>query len=365
MISRTVVYHAQSAEGIRIKKTLFSETRIKKPAHALVKVKACGVNPVDAKYCIGDKLPGWIPEKIKRLAIEGRGVGFDFSGEVLEAGTSSSFKTHDRVFGTTPALEASFSEIIEVPYHQITHMSDQQTFSEAAALPLCGITAFDCLKKNFALKKRQRILILGASGGVGTMATQISKYLVGPSGHVAAICSEKNHSFVSKLGADACFDYKNGLISLFSKLRNEYSSPENKFDLVFDAVSSMELKDQSFDYQKLIHKNGILKTKLNAPKKTKSNYISIGGKTLDWIRAGVKYKKFHWNWFNNSHELFWINFSNSNKTLKSLVQMIDQDKLKVKIEEIHVDGFKSIMPIRESFERLMERRVVGKIVFVL
>lgn len=370
---RAVVYARASGEGIDV---------VEKPCHAAgsspvagvirVDVKACGVNPVDAKYCVGDKLPEWLPEGLRRWTVDGGGVGFDFSGIVsaVPSEDSCGFSVGDRVFGSMPPLQASFAEIAEVPAHQLAVMPSTIDFTAAAALPLVSTTAMQALRHRHGLRAGQRILIIGASGGVGSIAVQLAKHIVGASGHVAAICSGRNHALVRGLGADALFDYTLGLDALFAGLVTQYTSRRSagsleQFDLVFDCVSSLEAKDYAFDYCPRMHASGLLKAKLNASETSRSNYITIGGAAGDWLRAGLRRSWFGLNWFTADHELFWVEFPNSRSVLEEVAEAVDAGALRPLIEPVPVKRFISVEPVRTAFSRLHSRRVRGKLVLVL
>eukprot|EP00756_Hemistasia_phaeocysticola_P065203 Hpha_TRINITY_DN8389_c0_g1::TRINITY_DN8389_c0_g1_i2::g.154272::m.154272 len=384
--SRFVVYDRYAAEGVNV--ATAPRPAEPRPGRLLVEVKACGVNPVDAKYCVGDKLPEFLPESWRRWCVDGKGAGFDFAGIVVGVpsappetgsggGTSESdFVVGDLVFGSMPPMEASFAEFVEVPLHQVAKMprklaagpGGEPRFAQAAALPLVGTTAVQALKHRHGLTAGQRILIVGASGGVGTVAVQIARYLVGAGGHVAAICSSRNFELVRRLGADKAFDYTRGLDTLVEELKAEYgagSGGRPYFDLVLDCVSSLEEKDRVFDYNPRIHASGLLKTELNAPLTSKSNYITIGGPTSDWARAMLRRSWLGWNWFSVNHELFWIAFPHSAGVLQELAAAVDEDALHAEIDEVPVKRFEDVEPVREAFRRLHGRRVQGKLVLVL
>ena len=400
--NRFVRYNKNKPGGIEIIESSIPSIYDIPENHVLVSVRACGVNPVDAKYCWGDKLPQWMSEQWKRILMDGEGVGFDFAGEIVdthvfyndtyESSDSDTYessdsdteqekeveteeetetekeeieylKAGDRVFGTMPPMQASFSEYIIVPKDQIAKIPDNITFTEAASYPLVGITAIDSLQNKFKLKEGQTILIIGASGGVGSVAVQIAKHIVGRNGKVVAVCSKKNHSFVKNLGAHVAFDYSEGLCQLMGQLQ-AYIGNGNKFDLVLDCVYSIDKNDQKYNYIDHIHFNNLLKSELNSPETSKSNYITIGGSFFDWIKANI-FRKTNWNFFTSNHELYWINFSNTTNILNTIIDLASKKKLKSVIEEIPVNQFKSTKPIIEGFNKLIKRHVTGKLVLTV
>ena len=101
--------------------------------------------------------------------VEGKGVGFDFSGVVSEAPPSSSFKKGDEVYGTMPPTGGSIAEYISVPVHQLSLKPKNLSHEEASTLPLSGLTCIQSFTDH-KLSAGQTILIIGASGGVGHLA---------------------------------------------------------------------------------------------------------------------------------------------------------------------------------------------------
>ena len=150
----------------------------------LCEVRSCGANPVDAKYVIGDKFPeSWLPWASRRVA--GSTPGFDFSGVVIQAPAGSGFAPGDEVFGFAedPAslrpwrsLHGSFCEVVNAPLDQVAHKPSKLSWQEAAATPLVCITALQALEQH-GVSEGQKVLIIGASGGVGHVAVQIAKCL--------------------------------------------------------------------------------------------------------------------------------------------------------------------------------------------
>ena len=182
-----------------------------------------------------------------RVGIEGCGVGFDFSGTVIRAPESSSFKTGDSIFGTAPPGHGTFSEEIVVPLDQVALKPPSLSFAEAAALPLVGLTALQSLKHDNGLDQGQHLLLIGASGGVGHVACQVAKAL---GAKVTAICSARNSDFVLALGADRVVDYSQGDAATLDGLRAAVNAL-GAFHLCLDTVSSVESKDGN-NYQVVV-----------------------------------------------------------------------------------------------------------------
>ncbi|UPK67582.1 NADP-dependent oxidoreductase [Chitinophaga filiformis] len=162
---------------------------------ALVRVYASGVNPVDWKIREGKSehplpfIPGW-----------------DLSGVIEETGANvRNFRKGDAVY-TRPDVkrDGSYAEYVAVRANELAHKPASVDHITAAAIPLAGLTAWQCLFEHGQLEAGQKVLIHGASGGVGTFAVQFAKW---KGAYVMATASEKNHAFLKGLGADEVIDY--------------------------------------------------------------------------------------------------------------------------------------------------------------
>lgn len=336
--------------------------------YSLVKVKAVGVNPVDAKYCYGDKLPESMSNIGKYLA-DGKGIGFDFSGTVVKS-NNPDFDGKD-VYGTVPPLAGSCKEYVLVPEHQIAIKPKNLTFEETAALPLVGTTSIQALNDSrfYDLKdmlsrkqgprggenKKLYLLLIGASGGVGHIALQVAKAL-DSNINVTCICSSRNERLVTDLGADSIVDYRKhgeNSESLAQDLKDKVKQNSGKFDIIFDTVSSTEDKDMKpFSYRTVIREHGLLDEK--AP------YITIGGSLSEWCKAGFK-RVFGLNSFGNN-ELFWIRMNYSHDVLEKLRMMCEEGKVKPVLADANDIQELSEDSVMDAFKKLHSRRVTGKVV---
>lgn len=111
-----------------------------KPGHILVAVKVAGLNPVDAKNVLGDKLPHtWKnTHALLRRYIRTSIPGFDFAGVCVQAPSSSPYQVGDRVFGTMPPFGGTLAEYVCAPLDQVAPMPAALSYEQAAALPLVG-----------------------------------------------------------------------------------------------------------------------------------------------------------------------------------------------------------------------------------
>src|SRR5207253_7444653 len=137
----------------------------------LVRVAAAGVNPVDLKTRRGEGVSRWVgpPPFI---------VGWDVAGTVEAMGYGvTRFEIGDAVYGMPrfPRAAGAYAEYVAAPSRQLARAPRKASSAEAAALPLASLTAWQCLVDTAHVKEGQRVLVHGASGGVGHLATQLAK----------------------------------------------------------------------------------------------------------------------------------------------------------------------------------------------
>lgn len=303
---------------------------------------------MDAKSLFGDKLPSACTPLVQWV-VEGSTPGFDFSGTVLESPPDSPYAAGDEVFGLLPPFYGSMQDFISVPQKQLCRKPVNLSFAEVAALPLVGLTATQLLLEDHDLRAGHRLLILGASGGVGHAAVQVAR-AVGAS--VTGVCSGKNAEFVKTLGAMHVVDYTSE--DLLEKL-GEIVSQEGPYDLVMDCVSSHDSRDAQYSYEKEIRAIK-LPNKLLAGK-----YVVLGGYTSDWFAAGMK-KAVGVSLFSQGRELFWIRPYGCTAGLKLLCKWAESGKV---IPSVSATYSFTEQGVQEAFHKLKQRHVVGKIVLDL
>ena len=170
----------------------------------LGRVKAAGVNPVDAAIVKG-MLKDAIPTELPAIP------GWDLAGEVVENGFSARrFEEGDEVYAYArrPTVgKGTFAEYVALPESYLAKRPKSISMEEAGGIPLVGLTAYQAIFDAGNLTEGQTLLVLGASGGVGTIAIQLAKS-VGAT--VIGVASEKNHEYMKELGADETVDYSDG-----------------------------------------------------------------------------------------------------------------------------------------------------------
>ncbi len=219
-VMRAVSYHCYgSPEVLQIATTGRPE-----PAadEVLVRVKAASVNPMDWHYMRGS------PYFMRLMSGIGRPtdtrLGTDFAGVVESVGAEvSEFKPGDPVFGGAAGAFGEF--VVRAADRSIAHMPPGISFAEAAAIPVAAITALQALRDSGEVEAGQRVLINGASGGVGGYAVQIARSM---GATVTGVCSTRNVARVLALGADHVIDYT----------LSDYTQGEQEYDLIVDLVGN-------------------------------------------------------------------------------------------------------------------------------
>ena len=203
---------------------------VEKPTPAakqlLIKVHDASLNPLDWHFMRGKPYVmrmqvGMGRPKFKR-------IGVDFSGTVEAVGADvKQFKAGDEIFGTADGALAEYVTSTEVG---LALKPSNMTFQQAASVPVAALTALQGLRDRGQLKAGQKVLINGASGGVGTFAVQIAKSL---GAEVTGVCSTRNVDMVRSLGADHVIDYT----------KEDFTKGSQRYDLIFDTVGNHALLD--------------------------------------------------------------------------------------------------------------------------
>jgi NADPH:quinone reductase-like Zn-dependent oxidoreductase len=248
----------------------------------LIEVHAASVNPIDWKIgdgMLGDRYGNEFPMVL----------GFDASGVVAAAGADVvDFRIGDAVFArSTSGAGGCYAEYVAVDAGVTAHKPASLSHAEAAAMPLAALTALNGLRDCGELASRQRVLVIGASGGVGIYAVQIARNM---GAHVTAACSTTNLDLVTELGAHDIIDYT----------REAVLGATTPYDLIYDTVGSQQypaarqaLTDQGI-YMTLVPTPGIeFFTSGQTERKPGSGYFLIWTPTradleilAGWVEAG-------------------------------------------------------------------------------
>ena len=190
----------------------------------LIRVRAAGVNPAD--WAIMGGLP-YVARPAYGLRKPGIGVrGTDVAGVVEAVGASvTRFRRGDEVFGWGTG---SFAEYASAKENSLEPKPAILTFEQAAAVPMAGLVALQALRDQGHVRGGQKVLINGASGGIGTFAVQIAKSL---GAEVTGVCSTRNVELVRSIGADQVVDYT----------KEDFTRSGKQYDFILDNVANHSL----------------------------------------------------------------------------------------------------------------------------
>jgi NADPH:quinone reductase-like Zn-dependent oxidoreductase len=223
-------------------------TDIEKPTprdnEALIKIFAASVNPLDLFHMRGAPWNRGIPGlRTPKQPV----IGCDIAGRVESVGRDiMQFQPGDDVFGVTGFAGGGFAEYACAPEAKLAPKPANSSLEEAAAVPIAAITALQGLRDNGRLQPGQKVLLDGASGGVGTFAIQIAKSL---GAEVTAVCSTRNVDTALSLGADHVIDYT----------QENFTQSRQRYDL----IAGVNAHHSIFDYLRALRPHGI--------------YVAIGG----------------------------------------------------------------------------------------
>jgi len=251
-------------------------------------------------------------------------VGFDFAGVVEEAGTESGFEKGQEVFGDVCNVSdrnpvgGSLSQYMLVPHDLVALKPVRLSAADASSLCLVGVTVLDSLTQANT-PQGGRVLVLGASGGVGCAAVQICKarglYVIG-------VCSGKNRDLVLNLGADEVIDYR---------------------ECDWSEKLSVEKVDSVFDFAPSGHSSGGSAGKAKKVLKPQGAFVTISGLEESGEGTGFSYSM--------------VVRRPSAKKLQELAHLVDQGKLHPVVEKVYPFG-----DTVAAFDHLMSGRVMGKLV---
>jgi NADPH:quinone reductase-like Zn-dependent oxidoreductase len=210
----------------------------------LVKLCAASVNPLDLFSLRGTPLiramPGLRTPKHQVL-------GCDIAGRVEAVGNNvKQFRLGDEVFGVTGFAGGGFAEYVCAPEGKLALKPAKSSFEDAASVPIAGVTALQGLRDHGRIQPGQKVLVDGASGGVGTFAVQIAKSF---GAEVTAVCSTSKMDTARSIGADHVIDYT----------RENFTKGGQRYDLILGANAHHSM----FAYRRVLSEDG--------------TYVAVGG----------------------------------------------------------------------------------------
>ena len=260
MNTRAIVINAYGG------KEELAEAKVDLPAleadQILVKTAATSINPIDWKLREG-YLKQMFPWQFPII------LGWDIAGEVVEVGAEvSEFNIGDAIYArpeTTPFGTYADYAIVDATLAALK--PSNQTFAEAAAVPLAGLTAYQALFDHGDLKAGQKVLIHAGAGGVGTYAIQLAKAV---GAYVITTASPRNHELLRTLGADEVIDYHT----------TDFETTLSDIDLVFDTMGG-DVQRKSYT---VLKPNGRLVTILSVEDEAAGKEKNITAKAI-WLRT--------------------------------------------------------------------------------
>ncbi len=202
-----------------------------KDNEVLIKIYAASINDGDKSMIKGKpifiRLAGFGLLKPKHTI-----PGGDIAGQVEAVGGNvKQFQPGDEIFGDIGGIgHGAFAEYVSVPENVLALKPVNLTYEEAAAFPQYALVALQGLRDNGQIQPGQKVLINGASGGVGTFAVQVAKSY---GAEVTGVCSTKNLELVRSLGADHVIDYT----------QEDFTQKEQRYDLILDSVANRSISD--------------------------------------------------------------------------------------------------------------------------
>jgi NADPH:quinone reductase-like Zn-dependent oxidoreductase len=207
-----------------------------KENEVLVRVRAASVNPADGHLIRGV----WLMRPMLGMRKpKNTRFGTDFAGIVEAVGKSvTEFKPGDEVFGAAKGAVADY--ICVKADRGIVSKPANITFEQAGSVAIAGLTALQGLRDKGHIQAGQKVLINGASGGVGTFAVQIAKAF---GADVTAVCSTRNVDLVKSIGADHVIDYT----------KEDFTKTDQRYDMLYDLVGNHSFSDR----RQILKPNGI------------------------------------------------------------------------------------------------------------
>src|SRR5256714_2104166 len=294
----------------------------------LVKVRAAAINPLDLTI----RTPLWIRLLTGRRKPRETRLGVDYAGTVEAVGKNVTlFKPGDEVFGGK--LGAYGEYICAAADRAVMLKPANVTFEQAASVPVAAITALQGLRDEGRLKAGQKVLINGASGGVGTFAVQIAKSL---GAEVTAVTSTRNVDLVRSLGADHVIDYT----------KEDFTKTDQRYDLIYDLVNNHSFSER----RQILTPNGIcVMVGLGGSGWHDENWSRLGGALTTLVRS---------RFINQKFVFFLANLNRSD--LKVLADLMESGKVTPVIDRIY-----KLTEVPQALTYLEQGHARGKVVITI
>jgi NADPH:quinone reductase-like Zn-dependent oxidoreductase len=278
----------------------------------LIKIMSVSVNAADYR----SMRYGIIPQR--------KIFGADIAGIVKAVGPDVKlYKIGDEVFGDLASFGfGGFAEYVSVTEKAVAAKPAGVTFEIASTIPIAGITALQGLRDLGKIQPAQKVLIVGAGGGVGNFAVQLAKYY---GAQVTALCGPKNAEIVKSLGANRVIDYTN----------SNFTTENHKYDLILAVNGNYRLAE----FRRALNPNGIM--------------VMAGGALIQLFRLMA----FGWLFSMGSQKMHLLKAEANTKDLTFLIKLVEEGKLKTVIDRTY--------PLAETAEAMKyanRGHALGKVV---
>jgi len=295
-----------------------------KESQVLIKVHAASINAGDYRVMRADPFfirlmgGGLLRPKDPRL-------GSDVAGRVEAVGGNvKRFQRGDEVFG---CAHGSFAEYTLAREGYLTSKPANRSYEQAAAVPVAALTALQGLRDAGGIRPGQKVLIQGASGGVGTFGVQLAKLF---GAEVTAVCSTRNLKVASSIGADHVVDYT----------REDFTRSQQRYDLIFAANGYHPLSA----YKRALSPQGI--------------YVCAGGTLPQFFQAILLGS---WMSRNGGKKLGTMGIAKVNREdLAHLAELLEGGKIIPVIDQSY-----PLREIAEAFRHVEEKHAQGKVVITM
>lgn len=254
--------------------------------------------------------------------------GGDISGVIEAVGKDvTQFHPGDEVFGDLSGCGwGGFAEYVAVPEHALALKPANLSFEEAAAVPMAGVTALQSLRDKGKIQSGQKVLINGASGGVGTFAVQIAKSF---GAEVTGVCSTRNLDILKSIGADYCLDYT----------KEEFTQNNTSYDLILGVNGYQPISA----YKRALRPNG--------------NFVHVGGSGTQMFQAMVQGP---WVSMTGKQKIGTFLQRANQKDLVFMKELLEADKVKPIIDRSY-----KLSELPEAFRYFEEGHAQGKVVITV
>ncbi len=332
---KAVVYHRYGSTDV----LALDEISRPRPApdEVLVRIRAASVNPYDWHFMTGKPFLHRLVSGIRTP--KRHRLGADLAGVVEDVGRDvTGFRPGDEVFGEVngespghPTLElASFSEYAAVAQRWLAHKPAHITFEQAAAVPLAATTALQGLRDYGNVQPGDKVLINGASGGVGTFAVQIAKAY---GAEVTGVCSTRNAALVRELGADHVIDYTT----------NDFTRAGERYDLLLDNVGNRTLAE----CRRVLAPQGMYLASFGRADKSWLGPLA----TIAWMRILTRFV---------GHDLLMLEQHRDPRDIQTLRELIEAGKLVPVVDRTY-----PLSDAAEAMKHLETGHARGKIVITM